>query len=355
MADEVDSKSSDGNIVWVQVPPPAPLKALKTLRFRGFSLFYVILTILHIYAIILKTNHEEEKMKENRLKIITFDILCAITAGLIVGSAYYFFQNSNGFAPGGVGGLATITHYIFADKVSWSFLMIAFNLPIFILVSVFINKKLGAILSLYMIVQSLIPRLYEIIGAKPYSLANNQGDFNIVFACIATGVISGFGFSLMLKRFSASGGTYGISALIKKMKPEMNIAYVSFIMDTSVVLIAFFVYGMKITPVICTLLNLFIANIIVDHGLGGIKNGYKFEIVTNDPEQLSKELINRLHHGVTSIKVRGMYSDTEKHMVVCIINKRQIGEMMKIIKSYPNTFASFEKVSEVFGNFKRRV
>ena len=135
----------------------------------------------------------------------------------------------------------------------------------------------------------------------------------------------------------------------------MNIAYVSFIMDTSVVLIAFFVYGMRITPVICTLLNLFIANIIVDHGLSGIKNGYKFEIVTNDPEQLSKELIDRLHHGVTNIQVHGMYSNTDKYMLVCIINKRQIGEMMKIIKSYPDTFASFEKVSEVFGNFKRRV
>ena len=32
-----------------------------------------------------------------------------------------------------------------------------------------------------------------------------------------------------------------------------------------------------------------------------------------------------------------------------------IGEMMKIIKKYPDTFASFEKVNEVFGNFKRRV
>ena len=294
-------------------------------------------------------------MKKRYLKVLIFDMLYAITAGIIVGSAYYFFQNSNGFAPGGVGGLATITHYLFADKVSWSILMVAFNLPIFILVSAFINKKLGAILSLYMIVQSFVPRLYEIIGAKPYSLANNQSDFNIVFACIATGVISGFGFSLMLKRFGASGGTYGISALIKKMKPEMNIAYVSFIMDTSVVLIAFFVYGMKITPVICTLLNLFIANVIVDHGLSGIKNGYKFEIVTNDPEQLSKELIDRLHHGVTNIQVHGMYSNTDKYMLVCIINKRQIGEMMKILKSYPETFASFEKVSEVFGNFKRHV
>ena len=115
------------------------------------------------------------------------------------------------------------------------------------------------------------------------------------------------------------------------------------------------VYGMKITPVICTLLNLFIANIIVDHGLSGIKNGYKFEIITNHPDKISEELMTRLHHGVTEIRVHGMYSDTDKYMLVCIINKRQIGEMMKIIKSYPDTFASFEKVNEVFGNFKRRI
>ena len=283
------------------------------------------------------------------------DVLCAISAGLIVGTAYHFFQNSNGFAPGGVGGLATITYHLFQDyNANWSVLMVAFNLPIFVLVSALINKKLGAILSLYMLVQSFIPRLYEAIGWMPYSAANNQADFNIVFACIATGVISGFGFSLMLRRFGASGGTYGISALIKKYKPEMNIAYVSFIMDTSVVLIAFFVYGMKITPVICTLCNLFIANVIVDHGLSGIKNGYKFEIITNHPDEISQELLTRLHHGVTEIRVHGMYSNTDKYMLVCIINKRQIGEMMKILKSYPDTFASFEKVNEVFGNFKRR-
>lgn len=293
--------------------------------------------------------------KEHQLKEVFIDIVCAIIAGVIVGTAYHFFQNSNGFAPGGVGGLATITHYLLADKISWSILMIAFNLPIFILVSAIVNKKLGLMLSIYILVQSFIPYFYRAIGANPYCVANNQADFNIVFACIATGVISGFGFSIMLKRFGASGGTYGISALIKKAKPEINIAYVSFIMDASVVFIAFFVYGMKITPVICTLLNLFIANIIVDNGLSGIKNGYKFEIVTSHPSELSAELMTRLKHGVTEIKVHGMYSDTDKYMLICIINKRQIGEMMKIIKSYPDTFASFERVNEVFGNFKRKV
>ena len=283
------------------------------------------------------------------------DLLYVVFAGAIVGSAYFFFQNSNGFAPGGVGGLATITYHFFGDRVSWSVLMIAFNLPIFVLVSAFINRKLGLMLSLYMLIQSSMPEIYTLLGALPYSAANNAEDFNIVFACIATGVVSGFGFSLMLRRFGASGGTYGISALIRRARPETNIAYVSFIMDASVVFIAFFVYGMKITPVICTLLNLFIANVIVDSGLSGIKNGYKFEIVTTHPEELSNELMEKLKHGVTKIGVHGMYSDSEKYMLVCIINKRQIGQMMKIIKSYPDTFATFEKVNEVFGNFKRNV
>ena len=293
--------------------------------------------------------------KQIDVKKFIFDVLYAILAGVVVGTAYFFFQNSNGFAPGGVGGLATITHHLIEDRVSWSVLMVAFNLPIFVLVSAMVDKKLGFMLSIYMVVQSFIPKLYEALGAKAYCLVNNQSDFNIVFACIATGVISGFGFSIMLRRFGASGGTYGISALIKKARPEMNIAYVSFIMEASVVFIAFFVYGMKITPVICTLLNLFIANVIVDRGLGGIKEGYRFEIITTQPYELAGELMTKLHRGVTEINVHGMYSDTDKYMLVCIVNKRQIGDMMRIIKKYPDTFASFAKVKEVFGNFKRKV
>ncbi len=293
--------------------------------------------------------------QKSSVRSIIFDVFIAISAGIVVGTAYFFFQNSNGFAPGGVGGLATITHHLIGGVVDWGILMLAFNLPIFILVSILIDRKLGFMLSIYMLVQSSLPRLYGLIGFSAYSAANNGEDFNIIFACIATGVVSGFGFSMMLRRFGASGGTYGISALLRLRRPDLNIAQVSFFMDAGVVAIAFFVYGMKITPVVCTLLNLFIANIIVDNGLSGLKNGYKFEIVTSEPEKLSTELIEELKHGVTEIKVQGAYSHSDRYMIVCIINKRQIGDMMRIIKKYPDTFASFVKVNEVFGNFKRKV
>ena len=281
------------------------------------------------------------------------DVLTAVFAGIIVSLAYFFFQNSNGFAPGGVGGLATITYYLTGYQVSWAILMIAFNIPIFVLVSVFINKRLGIMLIIYMTVQSSGTELLRLIGARPYTLINSGEDFNIIFACIATGVISGIGFSIMLRRFGASGGTYAISALIKKVRPQTNLAYMSLLMDSTIVVIAFFVYGMKLMPVMCTFLNLFIANYIVDYILSGLKNGYKFEIVTSEPDELAEELMKELGHGVTEIHVTGMYSGTEKYMLVCIIRKKQIGQMMKILKRYRGSFASFSKVNEVFGRFKR--
>ncbi|MBR5192650.1 MAG: YitT family protein [Clostridia bacterium] len=289
-------------------------------------------------------------------KKIVLDVLVAVFAGLVVGTAYFFFQNSNNFAPGGVGGLATMTYHFLLGlgikEANWAILMVVFNLPIFILVSIFVDKKLGLFLIIYMSVQSLTVELFGQIGLKPYSAEFSGEDFQVIFACILTGVISGFGFSLMLRRFGASGGTYGISALIKRFRPATNIAYVSFLMDSSVVLISFFVYNMQITPVICTLLNLFIANIVVDYALSGIKNGYKFEIITDKPEELSSALLTELKHGVTEIKVVGMYSHTDKYMLVCIIRKKQIGQIMKIIKRFNGTFASFGKVNEVFGRFK---
>ena len=44
--------------------------------------------------------------KNDALDTFFADLFFAVAAGVVVGTAYHFFQNSNGFAPGGVGGLA---------------------------------------------------------------------------------------------------------------------------------------------------------------------------------------------------------------------------------------------------------
>ena len=138
----------------------------------------------------------------------------------------------------------------------------------------------------------------------------------------------------MLRRFGASGGTYAISALIKHFKPEKNLAWLAFALDSSVVVLAIFIYPTGANSVISTLCNIFISDLVVDYMLQGLRNGYKFEIITDKPEQLAHAIITTLGRGVTAIRAEGMYTHKEHTLLICLVRKRQLGEFLKILKQY---------------------
>lgn len=288
-------------------------------------------------------------MKKNTLKEVIFDLLHSVIAGIIVAFGLHYFANSNGFAPGGITGIASVVAH-FIEKINMAYLMLLFNIPLFILCSIFVERKLGVYLSIYLIVQSVVLIVLEKVEFQTF----NATEGTLIFASIATGVVTGIGYAIQIRRHGASGGTYAISALIKRKNPATNIAWLTFVFDSIVVLLIIFLYEENsILSAMCTLINLFIANIVVDFCLQGAKEGYKFEIITDDPETISQEIMIELHHGVTEMNVHGMYTHQEKYMIVCIIRKRELSKMMRILKKYPKTFSNFSRVNEVFGNFKR--
>lgn len=297
-------------------------------------------------------------------KTIAMDIFVCFLSALLVSSSLYFFSNYNRFAPGGVTGCASILASLIAktsDDVTlyMSILMFAFNLPIFTLVAIFCSRKTGIMLIVYLLFQSGLLMLFKYQHTAfnlPYYAAFSADPLfeegnNVVFAAIGVGVISGLGFSLMLRRFGASGGTYAISALIKRFKPEKNIAWLAFALDSSVVVLAFFVYASSVNSVISTLTNIFISNLVVDYLLQGLRSGYKFEVITDRPDELADLMMTRLHRGVTLLHAEGMYTHTDKAILICIIRKRQIGEFLKLLKDHGATFSFSCKVNEVYGKF----
>ena len=296
-------------------------------------------------------------------KTVLGDVATCFIAALLVSFSLFFFSNYNNFAPGGVTGLASILGNLLSSAgigettLNMSALMLAFNVPIFALVAFYVSRKTGVMLLVYLLFQTLLLALFKFLNTSvglPYYDAISElspKENNVVFAAIGVGVVSGLGFSMTLKRFGASGGTYAISALIKHFHPEQNIAWVAFALDSSIVALAFFVYGFQVNPVISTLMNIFLSNLVVDYMLQGLKSGYKFEIITDQPEKLAEEIMSRLGRGVTALHAQGMYTHKEKTLIVCIIRKRQIGELLKILKGYNATFSYSCKVNEVYGRF----
>ncbi len=287
------------------------------------------------------------------LRYLWAAVLPVIVSGIVRALAIYIFVTPNDFAPGGVNGVAVLLE----EGTGWNsgIFLIMLNVPLFF-VAFFLLGKYGAVIStLSMLLTSGLLIVFDYIPAMQYLCYQPQS--NHILAAIAGGVLLGVALAIMLKSCGTSGGTTVLASLVNKKFRNLSVSGMTAVFDAVVVFASFFVYnrGMgftdKLEPVLLALVSLFVTSKVCDVILQGFKAAYRFEIVTNHPEEISAEIMQRLHHGVTEINATGMYSHEDRALLVCIIRKRQIGELQRILKQYPETFASFTPASEVYGKF----
>ncbi len=281
--------------------------------------------------------------RKQLIKDVILDVITAMIAGVIVALGIHMFISYNGFVPGGTNGLANIL----GTLIGWNagYFLIIITLPIYVLVFFFVKKRVGVILIIYMGTQSASQILFDKFSVFVY----HANEATLMIASLCGGVITGIGFGLMLRRFGASGGTYAISALVRRWKPQASVVWLSFVMDASVIIIAFFAYSFKLESMIYTFINLFVANKVAEAILQGVKTGYKYEMVTDRPDELADELMSKIGCSVTRISAQGMYSHEDRSMLVCVIRKRQIGDIQRTLKRYPKTVVFITQVSDTMG------
>lgn len=280
-------------------------------------------------------------------------VLSVIVSGVVRALAIYIFVTPNDFAPGGVNGIAVLLQ----AGTGWNsgIFLIMLNVPLFF-VAFFLIGKYGAVIStLSMLLTSGLLIVFDYIPGMEYFCY--QPEDNHILAAIAGGVLLGVALAVTLKSCGTSGGTTVLASLVNKKFRNLSVSGMTAVFDAVVVFASFFVYnqGMgftaKLEPVLLALVSLFVTSKVCDVILQGFKAAYRFEIITNHPEEIAAEIMQKLHHGVTEVNATGMYSHEGRAMLVCIIRKRQIGEVQRILREYPDTFASFSPASEVYGKF----
>lgn len=245
-------------------------------------------------------------------------------AGLavVMGLSYELFVFPNAFAPAGINGFATIIQYLF--HVSIGYLSLIINLPLILLAW----RKLDA-------------------------------DFarkSLLFVLVFSGVTLGLGKLDLLSSIAYDSGSSQIlgpvAAWVHKLHPEASLVWVIFGLNASVAVLSFFVYGYQFEPVILCLIYCYLSSRISDGILKGFKIALKFEVVTQHADELSARLLQDLHHGVTVLPAQGMYSDTPKSLLICVVNRSQVMQFHNVLREFPDTFAYVSNVNETLGNFK---
>ena len=276
----------------------------------------------------------------------------AIIIGLAVVCAlnYHLFVFPNRFAPAGLGGICTMIQYVLGINVGW--LNLAINIPLALMILWKVGKSLAGRSMLYVAVFSATLIMLEQLDLSRFAYETANGTSKILGPLIA-GIINGAVYSVVIRISSTTGGMDLIAALIHRYRPELNFFWITFVINSCVAMTSYFVYGYHIEPVILCIIYCFMTSTVSDRVIKAGNAAIRCEIITNQPEVLSRMIIEKLHHTATKISATGMYHGKETSVLVCIINRAQKSALSDLIKSIPHTFAVFSDATTVVGNFKR--
>ena len=273
-------------------------------------------------------------------------VLCAV----LMGFNYELFIFPNAFAPAGLNGLATMVQYLFHFSIGYFSVLI--NIPLLLIAwrrvdRVFVLRTLIFVLAFS--VTTLLLRRLDFSGVA-YRTENGTSS---ILGPVAAGVINGAIYTVVLRSNGSTGGTDVIAALIRSRHPESSLVWLIFSLNAAVAAVSYFVYGCRFEPVILCLIYCYLSSRISDDLLKMGKKALKFEIVTDDAAALGHALMTELHHGVTLLHARGMYSDADRDMLICVVNRHQIVAFQDILARFPGSFAYVSDVNETMGNFRR--
>ena len=262
---------------------------------------------------------------------------------------YELFIFPNQFAPAGLNGICTMVQYI--TGISVGYLSLLVNVPLALWCYIEVSKPVALRSMVYVITFSLGLLILDRVDFSAIAYATDNGTSKILGPLVA-GIIQGYVYSILVKASAYTGGTDFISAILHKRNPEKSFFSMSFAINSMIAVCSFFVYGHQMEPVILCILYCVMSTTVGDKLMKSGREAICFEIITDYPQEISDEIIEKLHHTTTLIPAKGMYSGHETNLLICVVNKNQATTVSSICKGYPNTFAIVDPVREVMGNFK---
>ena len=276
--------------------------------------------------------------------------LAIVLVALMSAVNYELFVFPNQFAPSGLNGICTMIQYVTGINVGYLSLLI--NIPLALWCYIEVSKPIALRSMVYVGMFSVGLILLDYVDLSMFAYATENGTSKILGPLVA-GVIQGYAYSILMKASAYSGGIDFVSAVIHKRHPHKSVMGLSFTINVFIAICSFFVYDYQMEPVILCILYSFMSSTVGERVMKSGREAICFEIITDYPNEISQEIIQKLKHSTTMIPAKGMYSGQDKNMLICVVNKTQAASVTRILRKYPNTFGIMDPVSEVMGNFKQ--
>lgn len=295
------------------------------------------------------------KNKTERLK----DYLYIVIGCIIAAIAIDVFLVPYKIAPGGLTGLATILFHITSVGIPVGTLILILNVPLFLGGFRFIGKRfivktlfstvlLSAFIDLFEpFTQRFINQYLDKVTDVPYGS-------NLLLYCVIGGFVMGIGLGLVFRAGATTGGTDLAAKILHRFIPHFTVGQILLVIDGLVVLLAAIAFKSFLLGLYATV-AIYISSKVIDTILEGVNYAKAVFIISDQADLISQKVMREIDRGVTGLSGTGMYTGTEKRVLLCVLERTQIPKLKELVKDVdPKAFVVMTDVREVLGEgFKK--
>jgi len=255
--------------------------------------------------------------------------------------AFDAFFVPNGVAFGGVTGLAQIVNF-FLPSLSVGALVIAFNIPLFLLGWRFLGGRMLVSSLFAMMASSLFIDLFPLLFAfSPME--------DTLLACIAGGVTLGVGLGIIFLQGTTTGGTEIVARLLKLKLAWLPMGKLLMFADLVVIALVALVFR-EVSTALYGVVALYLSTFVMDRVLYGMDNAKVAYIISDKPDEIAQVILHELDRSGTFLHGEGGWSGVEKKVILCAFKQRQIVAVKETVqKADPDAFMIVTAAHEVVG------
>lgn len=290
-------------------------------------------------------NKKEKFFSKKRIKEFIM-----INIGIfLVSFSFTFFLDKNNFIFGGVSGIGVILKNLLGEKVPSSLIILVVNLILLIIGWITLGKGFFFKTVLGTILFPVYSFLLELVIPEAWYPIVNTDIFIIV---IGASLIMGAGLGLAMRYDASTGGIDIIQMImLKYFKIPLSVSLV--IIDGTIIIAGAITGFSSLEPIFLILYGIaytVISGTVMDNIVFGGFNVRAAYVVTSKPEEIKKEIYDKLNRGVTEIYARGGYTLEDKKILLCVLTTREYYFLRSMaLEIDPSAFVFVEKASEVHG------
>jgi uncharacterized membrane-anchored protein YitT (DUF2179 family) len=276
--------------------------------------------------------------KKEGLPSIVFRMIMIILGAGFAAVSIELFLVPNQIIDGGVIGISLILDYLTPPYISFALLIIVLNLPFMYYGYKFIGKTFMWSSLLAIVALALIETMLHHV--EPFT---NEP----ILATVFGGLILGVGVGLVIRHGGAMDGTEILGILLTKKLPFSVGEFIMFI-NIFIFLWAAFVFGPE--QAMYSVMTYYIAFKTIDTVIQGLDETKAAFIISDEYQEISDAILNRLGRGTTKLKGKGGYTDQDKDVIYVVITRLEVTKLKTLVQELdPNAFITIMDTHEVKG------